>query len=103
MSVQWCTHPIAHFGATKIGTLPSHPRGDRSVTDELAIFIKESYGMADEKESVIQMPFLCRACFDKEWAKFNAQKCSRTNFKMEAKVRKWILIIIHRKADTSLI
>ena len=40
--------------------------------------------MMDEKEPVVQMPFLCRTCFDREWAKFNAQKSSRTHFKMEA-------------------
>ena len=84
MPDQWCTHPTAHFGPTKIGSRPSHPRGDRKVTDELAMFIKESYGMLDEKEPVVQMPFLCRTCFDRERAKFNAQKHSRTNFKMEA-------------------
>ena len=38
MLVQWCIRPMAHFGATKIGFRPSHPRGDRKVTDELAVY-----------------------------------------------------------------
>ena len=43
MPGQWCSHPIAHLGTTKIGPRPSHPKGDRKVDGELAAFIRESY------------------------------------------------------------
>ena len=42
MPVQWCAHPMSHRNETRIGSRPTHPRGDRKVDEELAKFINNS-------------------------------------------------------------
>ena len=68
MSVRWCAHPMSHRNATRIGSRPTHPRGDRKVDEELAGFINNSLQSSTyESTTLIQQgDFLCRTCYEKE-------------------------------------
>ena len=49
MPIQWCSHPVAHSGTTKIACKPSHPKADRRFYTKLAMFMKESYGISNDE------------------------------------------------------
>lgn len=70
--MEWCSHPVAHRGSTKVGCKPSHPRGNRKVDGQLARFISELYAMVDETNQLRTEYRLCRRCYERENAKFNA-------------------------------
>ena len=81
MPIQWCSHPVAHSGTTKIGCKPNHPKADRRLNKKLAMFMKESYGISNDDNEYLQDMFLCRTCFDKEFANFSASRNRHTNVK----------------------
>ena len=68
MPVQWCAHPMSHWNETRIGSRPTHPRGDRKVDEELARFINNSLQLSTyQNMNLIQQgEFLCRTCYEKE-------------------------------------
>ena len=68
MSVRWCAHPTFHRNATRIGSRPTHPRGDRKVDEELARFINNALQSStyENMTSIRQGDLLCRACYVKE-------------------------------------
>lgn len=70
MSKQWCTHPTAHEGKTKVGSRPNHPLGDRRLTYDLRIFMEDSYRTDAPFESSRVEHRLCRTCFEKENYRF---------------------------------
>ena len=70
--MEWCSHPVAHRGSTKVGCKPSHPRGKRRVDGQLARFISEMYAMVDETNQLRTDYRLCHTCYDRENARFNA-------------------------------
>ena len=81
MPSQWCAHPVYHSGKTKIGQKPSHPLGNRKVDEELAKFIKDTYGLSSNltAESIEEGDLLCRTCYEKEMSRLNLHNSSLTN------------------------
>ncbi|CAF3440853.1 unnamed protein product, partial [Rotaria socialis] len=75
----WCAHPVAHLSTTKLGCRPSHPRGDRRLHAELTRHISEIYGMIDETGQFLTGYRLCRICYEKEYAIYNATKSHQQN------------------------
>ncbi|CAF3862057.1 unnamed protein product, partial [Rotaria sp. Silwood1] len=63
-----CVHPTNHQGAAKIGSNPTHPRGDRKVDSKLARFINELYqtSIGGNTSSIQEGDYLCRTCYEKE-------------------------------------
>lgn len=81
MPIAWCSHPVAHSGSTKIGCRPTHPKADRRIDAELAVFIKKSYGVSNEDDEYGQDIFFCRTCFERETLNFIASESHRANVK----------------------
>lgn len=78
MPHQWCSHPTSHQGATKIGSRPNHPKGDRRIKEELAIYISDKYGLFDSNNERVQNHLFCRTCFERESAEFHQTTESST-------------------------
>lgn len=78
MSNQWCTHPTAHVGKTKIGSKPNHPRGDRRLDDDFRCFIDDSYGILRQSDRNPKEHRFCRTCFEKERKRFNESKLQQS-------------------------
>jgi len=68
MPVQWCCHPTFHASAYKIGSKPTHPRGDRKIDHELATFINQSDLLPRTGNEMLlqEGDLLCRSCYKKE-------------------------------------
>ncbi|CAF4587125.1 unnamed protein product, partial [Rotaria socialis] len=79
MPIDLCAHPVAHPSTTKLGCRPSHPRGDRILHAELTRHISETYGMIDETGQFLTGYHLCRTCYEKEYAIYNAKKSHQQN------------------------
>ncbi|CAF4944962.1 unnamed protein product, partial [Rotaria socialis] len=79
MRIDWCAHPVAHLSTTKLGCIPSHPRGDRRLHAELTRHISETYGMIDETGQFLTGYLLCRTCYEREYAICNATKYHQQN------------------------
>ncbi|CAF1550492.1 unnamed protein product [Adineta ricciae] len=45
----WCCHPTRHIGASKVGCVPSHPKGKYVASATLVNFLKKQYGSAAMK------------------------------------------------------
>ncbi|CAF3535938.1 unnamed protein product [Rotaria socialis] len=79
MPIDWCAYPVAHLSTTNLGCRPILPRGDRRLHAELARHTSESYGMIDETGQFLTGYRLCRTCYEKEYAIYNATKSHQHN------------------------
>ena len=67
-----CCHPVRHSGATKVGRIPSHPKGKYLVSSKLIKFLKRQYGLANFDPSQLKKVkhYICTSCHQYETDRF---------------------------------
>ena len=76
-SKNWCSHPVRHGGASKVGRVPSHPKGKYRASFELVKFMQKEYGLRiiGLSKSNTENIYICNSCYEYEIDRFqNAQK-----------------------------
>ena len=76
-SKKWCSHPVRHGGASKVGPVPSHPIGKYRASFELVKFMQKEYGLPiiGLSKSNMENIYICNSCYEYEIDRFqNAQK-----------------------------
>ena len=76
---------FTHSGKTKIGSKPSHPRGNRKVDNQLTKFINDTHAISASSttKSCEENNLLCRTCYEKELSKLNLHNLSLTSIEEE--------------------
>ena len=85
MPTEWCAHPVYHSGKNKIGSKPSHPRGNRKVDKQLAKFMNDTHAISASSttKSCEENDLLCRTYYEKELPKLNLHNLSLTSIEEE--------------------
>ena len=76
-SKKWCSHPVRHSRASKVGRAPSHPKGKYRASFELAKFMQKEYGLPIIclSKSNMENIYIFNSCNEYEIDRFqNAQK-----------------------------
>ena len=76
-SKKWCSHPVRHGGASKVGPVPSHPKGKYRASFELVKFMQKEYGLPiiGLSKSNMENIYIGNSCYEYEIDRFqNAQK-----------------------------
>jgi hypothetical protein len=74
----WCCHPVRHSEASKIGRVPSHPKGKYLVSPKMVNFLKKQYDVAIINPSQSNMAnfYICTSCHEYEMDRFQRIKTS---------------------------
>ena len=78
-SKKWCSHPVRHGGASKVGRVPSHPKVKYRASFELVKFMQKEYGLPiiGLLKSNMENIYICNTCYEHEVDRFqSAQKSS---------------------------
>ena len=76
-SKKWCSHPVRHGGTSKVGRVPSHPKGKYRASFQLVKFMQKEYGLPiiGLSKSNMENIYICNSCYEYEIDRFqNSQK-----------------------------
>ena len=76
---KWCAHPTRHVNDTKVGNRPSHPKGNHSISAQLARNIQTQYSSSIGMRKMLlkEGDRLCTTCYDRERGGFDKLYSSR--------------------------
>ena len=81
---KWCSHPIRHAGARKVGRSPSHPKEIYRVSLQLMKFLSQQYGVTDINSSQLNMGkfYICTRCYEFEMDRMKSTRDFTSNLEL---------------------
>ena len=72
----WCCHPVRHNGTSKVGRVPSHPKGKYLISCKMVKFLQKQYGLAvfNPSQSKKAKFYTCTSCYQYEIDRFEKFK-----------------------------
>ncbi|CAF4037043.1 unnamed protein product [Rotaria sp. Silwood1] len=81
---KWCSHPIRHAGARKVGRSPSHPKGIYRASLQLMKFLNQQYGATGINSSQLNMGkfYICTRCYEYEMDRMKSTRNFSSNLEL---------------------